>query len=796
MINVNLLQEIIAAAKKGQAELNLLVQKKIDLNQVFFNDSKLTALIWAICNESKDVVGALLKAGADPNQFGHGSYPIHFAAQYNCVEKAILLLEHGAKKTMTEWIKNENALSIALKRGDGHLAEALIQAGALLSIEKLFDFLCMAVKYDWNKNAKNIINLMSKEYPEEIYSFSKMLRWHFDNPMMIAVERKNIELVKHFVSSKVFIYRLKDNSRNYLHGAVDLKSFQNIEKMRKRGLEVVKILINHGGRDMINYKDERGVTPLYMALSQNSGEIAKMLLQEGAEPIDIPLNAKEIKLMKEEQGIAFMFIPNKPLLYCAIESNDAEILQLMFHKGLKYKEVKPYQSRTPLTYAIDQASKTVDRNPAIQNTRITQTIQIIRILHQQGADLNEYDMYGQCAMALSISLKLNEVALALLEMGAGISLAMMKKAIHAGNEINLILYDIYMSLIYILLEKSSGSFSNQISSNDAPAINTMPHDAVLNDEDMLRDFMPIVPATMKDMLKKSFQHRRFLIVCLELSRIFSFGHCQVVANIIEHRYITTTGDHLLESERDLLINIMIEETRNAAMKFFQCFPEQITAIIQKAALETRQNDDRPPYGQLELNESFIFEILERYIAISLRFNHLKQRQAEQFFKPYIEALLYENNMLQTPALVSEGYLKIFGESSKSKPENSTNNNYINPLPIDLNICIVDYFLGQLRSEEQSQKQKLKGFDKDPKSPYCEKAVLIKENALITLHYRKAVELSKTWFDEQDRIRGIQSPTKQPQNPTKNFIVTFSISKNPEDNKKPDGNATSKACCIL
>lgn len=92
-----------------------------------------TPLLLAILNDQKQVLDALLKAGANPNvRNDEGDSPLRVSVRNGDRETASLLLQAGALKTANEYggLHGLTALGMAAKKLDLPMLELLLGAGA------------------------------------------------------------------------------------------------------------------------------------------------------------------------------------------------------------------------------------------------------------------------------------------------------------------------------------------------------------------------------------------------------------------------------------------------------------------------------------------------------------------------------------------------------------------------------------------------------------------------------------------------------------------------------------------
>ncbi len=102
-----------------------LIGSGADVNVIGRNPGRYTPLTGAVAGRSAEVVGELLRAGADPNyKYGPGYRPLHEAAASGNEEIVRLLLEAGADRgACTD--EGRTPADLAREKGHARVAEAL-----------------------------------------------------------------------------------------------------------------------------------------------------------------------------------------------------------------------------------------------------------------------------------------------------------------------------------------------------------------------------------------------------------------------------------------------------------------------------------------------------------------------------------------------------------------------------------------------------------------------------------------------------------------------------------------------
>jgi ankyrin repeat protein len=104
-----------------------------------------TALVYAILNEHPNIVLTLILAGAKMNtQNNEGMTPLMRAVEYDLVEEARVLIEHGADQELTNVPQGKNAVDIAVEEYNGEMLKLLMPKMSRAQHEKALVDACAA----------------------------------------------------------------------------------------------------------------------------------------------------------------------------------------------------------------------------------------------------------------------------------------------------------------------------------------------------------------------------------------------------------------------------------------------------------------------------------------------------------------------------------------------------------------------------------------------------------------------------------------------------------------------------
>ena len=263
-----------------------------------------------------DALKALLENGAFPDTPSGVSHttPLFDAAQNGNLEKARLLLEHGAKNIL---VGATSPLRLAVASGHAAVVRLMQQYGfedSSLDIETLLNF-HNAVRKNENERVLNLIKsgVIDVNKPTE----------KGETPLALAA-------------------RLKDK-------------------------EIAKILIDNGAQSSVNAQDIFGLTPLHEAILAGNGEAIKLLMAYGADPLIVTGEGKSaLDLAGEGEFVSFLPLMEKAQaqvsLIEAIKGNYRDkIEEILSVPGVRTDEVDEYDN-TPLQIALFRDDfETVDR---------------------------------------------------------------------------------------------------------------------------------------------------------------------------------------------------------------------------------------------------------------------------------------------------------------------------------------------------------------------------------------------------------------------------------------------------
>lgn len=208
---------------------------------------------WAVYRVDYELLGALLAKKADVNVANEfGSYPLTEAVKVADARMVKMLLDAGAQPEAPN-PDGETALMLAIKTGELPIVEMLIKAGANVNtVEKFHNQTPLMYASDAQKNAAEMVKLLLAKgadvKPRALYT---------DWPSQITSEPRAQYRPVGGLTALLYATRAGCN-------------------------ECVEALITAGAD--VNVPTPEGVSPLMIALDNDHNDVAKLLLDRGANP--------------------------------------------------------------------------------------------------------------------------------------------------------------------------------------------------------------------------------------------------------------------------------------------------------------------------------------------------------------------------------------------------------------------------------------------------------------------------------------------------------------------------------
>ncbi len=242
-------------------------------------------LVDAVKNHDKEAVRSLLKEHIDVNTpEADGTSALHWAAHYNDLETAQLLLHAGANaKAVSRY--GVTPLSEAATYGSAALVEALLKAGAdvnTLTTERGETVLMTASRAGNVDAVKVLLDHGADANAKETFRGQTSLMWAAaeDHPAVVKL------LLAHGADPKVMSSDRDTTPPKLMAGTPAAPISKGgltalIFAARQGSIESAKVLIEAGAD--INQGDADGNNPLLIAILNNHDELAQILIDKGAD---------------------------------------------------------------------------------------------------------------------------------------------------------------------------------------------------------------------------------------------------------------------------------------------------------------------------------------------------------------------------------------------------------------------------------------------------------------------------------------------------------------------------------
>jgi len=355
-----------------------LIQQGTRVNTT--NRNNQTALYVACENGHTEVAQYLLDNGASVNL---GAKPLIAAVRYNHYDCVKLLLQHHAFVNCTN-NKSESPMSVALQKRHYSIILLLVQYDAIPSTS-LGDIAVQLLKHAKVEHAKAVQKLIDMNLIDLASENTFLAAFGF------AFKRSSLELAERMLSNDSYS-KLKQ-----LYPEAAYYSAKNnwptiLSKLFAKGVDINAIT--------------DGQTPLYVACEKGRESIVKLLLSNNADP-HVPA-----KLIRSSKNLS------SPL-QVAVQSGNAMIVDMLLEKGA---EMNP-PGEPLLHIACSDAER---KNEDGETRSVERMISIIRLLLQQGLNVNAVSDRGDTALYHACKSEQLEVVQILLEAGADVNLTAKK----------------------------------------------------------------------------------------------------------------------------------------------------------------------------------------------------------------------------------------------------------------------------------------------------------------------------------------------------------------------------------
>lgn len=304
----------LACLKNKEHLVNYLLELGADPNM---RDSTETPLN-IVCKFNINLVEKLLKKGADPNIKGARLYPLATAIKHKNLEIAKMLLEYGGNINIDDI--ESNPLRMAVINDDLQTGKWIIKnggkvlyniadyvndsqkSGEVISFLKSNGGTFEGINEEQTKKMVRLVNNI--DIIEEIMLYGGKA----SEFLMKACQEKDVELLQTVLYHGAEVGRdvvFVCCQQNFVDGINIMKNHSSypiltketlIEAVKHEAKDIVKMCIDENVD--INEKDEEGKGALYYALIRKNREIAQMLVDNGAQPVE-----EEVPMVEQVPGV-------------------------------------------------------------------------------------------------------------------------------------------------------------------------------------------------------------------------------------------------------------------------------------------------------------------------------------------------------------------------------------------------------------------------------------------------------------------------------------------------------------
>jgi ankyrin repeat protein len=330
---------------------------------IYSKRGQFTALCFASIKGHKDIIQALIAAGANINhQDEYGNTPLLLAISKWHLESFKVLLNAGANCQLMPRSDNLNAFMIAVRRFRKGFLEPLLNK---YGINYLFYNHATVLHYAISSDLKDQVTMLL-QYPNIDLNIQDQ---EGNTPLHLAVQKGKIDFVEMLLKDPKINVNLKndnlkdDTSQTPLEIAVDANN-----------IELVKLLL----KVKHDFDSLDGDSPLHQAVTLGHTEIVELLLNAGLDGTQ-----------KTEWGGDSVF-------HLAADQNDLKTLQLLISKGLDLN-MQNSEGQTALFSSVFKKNK-----------------EILKALLEAGADITLVDEEGMTVLDYAREKNLPDI-IALLE---------------------------------------------------------------------------------------------------------------------------------------------------------------------------------------------------------------------------------------------------------------------------------------------------------------------------------------------------------------------------------------------